>query len=324
VGRGVGIPGAASAAPGPLTVPHRGTGRRNDLLGVLFVLLTSIQFGSVVVLGKIATRPGGLPVPSLLAIRFGLAALLLAAALLVLRQPLAAARGEGWRLAALGMFAYGGEAGMFFASLRHGTAAALTLLFFTYPVVVAVTTFLTGRGLPGWLLGASMIAVVGGAAMVAVAGGGVDVDGAGVALALGAAFTISFYLIGAEAVLKRTNSLTGAMWVAGAASTGLGVFALVTGNAAWPRGLDQWGPVLAMAGFTAGAFVCLFAGLRRLGVVRSSILSATEPLAASTLAAIFLGESVHIGTGLGGALILAGTVAASLARGRPPSEPPIP
>jgi drug/metabolite transporter (DMT)-like permease len=299
-------------------------GRRNDLIGVAFVLLTSVQFGSVVVLGKIATRPGGLPVPSLLAIRFGLAALLLAGALVVFRQPLAASPGEGWRLAALGMFAYGGEAAMFFSSLRHGTAAALTLLFFTYPVLVALITFLAGRGLPGWLLGASMVAMVAGAAIVAVAGGGVDVDAVGVALALSSALTISVYLIGAEAVLRRTPSLTGAMWVAAAASVGLGVFAVVTGNAAWPRGLDQWGPVLGMAGFTAGAFVCLFAGLRRLGVVRSSILSATEPLAAATLAAIFLGESVHVGTGLGGALILAGTVAASLARGRPSSEPPIP
>jgi drug/metabolite transporter (DMT)-like permease len=152
----------------------------------------------------------------------------------------------------------------------------------------------------------------------------VDVDAVGVTLALCSALTISFYLIGAEAVLKKTNSLTGAMWIGASAAIGLAAFALVTGRAAWPRGLHQWGPVVGMSVFTAGAFVCLFAGLRRLGVVRSSILSATEPLAAAVLAAIFLGEAVHVGTGLGGVLILAGAVAASLARGRPVSEPPIP
>lgn len=297
--------------------------RRSDLLGVGFIILTSLQFGLVLILGKIATRPGGLPVPSLLAFRFGLAAVFLAAALVVLRQPLAAARGEGWRLAALGMFGYAAEAGMFFASLRHGTVAALTLLFYTYPVLVALIVFVTGRGLPGWLLGASMVAVVSGASIVAVAGGGVDVDAVGATLALCAALTISFYLIGAEAVLEKTNSLTGAMWIGASAAIGLGLFALLTGRAVWPRGL-QWGPVLGMAVFTAGAFVCLFAGLRRLGVVRSSILSATEPLAGAILAAIFLGESVHAGTGVGGALILAGAVAASLARAQPPSEPSIP
>jgi drug/metabolite transporter (DMT)-like permease len=298
--------------------------RRSDFLGVGFILLTSVQFGLVLILGKIATRPGGLPVPSLLALRFGLAALLLAVALVVLRQPLAAAAGEGWRLAALGMFGYAGEAGMFFASLRHGTVAALTLLFYTYPVLVALIVFVTGRGLPGWLLGGSMVAVVSGASIVAVAGGGVDVDAVGATLALCSALTISFYLIGAEAVLKETNSLTGAMWIGASAAVGLGLFAVLTGRAVWPRGLHQWGPVLGMAVFTAGAFVCLFAGLRRLGVVRSSILSATEPLAGATLAAIFLGESVHVGTGAGGVLILAGAVAASLARAQPDSEPPVP
>jgi drug/metabolite transporter (DMT)-like permease len=298
--------------------------RRTDLVGVGFILLTSLQFGSVVILGKIATRPGGLPVPSLLACRFAVAALLLGAGLVVLRLPLAAAPGEGWRLAGLGMIGYAAEAGMFFASLRHGTAAAVTLLFFTYPVLVALLAFASGKGLPGWLLGAALVAVVVGASIVAVGGGGVSVDGVGALLALGAAFTISFYLVGAEAVLKETNSLTGAMWVSASAAVGLAAYALITGTATWPRGWHQWGPVLGMAAFTAGAFACLFAGLRRLGVVRTSILSATEPLTATVLAAVFLGEGVRAQTVFGGLLILAGAVAASLARRGPSAEAAVP
>jgi drug/metabolite transporter (DMT)-like permease len=298
--------------------------RRTDLVGVAFILLTSLQFGSVVILGKIATRPGGLPVPSLLAFRFAVAALLLAAGLVALRRPLAAASGEGWRLAGLGMIGYAAEAGMFFASLRHGTAAAVTLLFFTYPVLVALLALLSGKGLPGWLLGGALVAVVVGASIVAVGGGGVSVDAVGALLALGAAFTISFYLVGAEAVLKETHSLTGAMWVSGSAAVGLAAYALLTGTATWPRGWHQWGPVLGMAAFTAGAFVCLFAGLRRLGVVRTSILSATEPLTATALAAIFLSEGVRAETVIGGLLILSGAVAASLARRAPPAEAAVP
>src|SRR5206468_6938280 len=131
----------------------------------------------------------------------------------------------------------------------------------------------TGKGLPGWLLGGALVSVVVGAAIVAVAGGGVDVDTVGAILALGSALTISFYLVGAEAVLKRTNSLTGAMWISASAAIGLAAYALVTGQGSWPRGWHQWGPVLGMAVFTAGAFVCLFAGLRRLGAVRTSVLS---------------------------------------------------
>jgi drug/metabolite transporter (DMT)-like permease len=300
------------------------TRSRTDLVGVGFILLSTLQFGSVVVLGRVATRPGGLPVPSLLAYRFGAAALLMAGALVVARVPHAAAPGERWPLIGLGMIGFAAVYGLFFAALRHGTAAATKLLFFTYPVLVAVIAFLMGKGLPGWLLGGGLVSAVSGAAIVAVVGEGVDVSAMGALLALGAALTFSFYLVGADAVLRRTNSLTGAMWVSASAAVGLAVFALATGNASWPNGLRQWGPVFGMAALSAGAFACLFAGLRRLGALRTSILSAAEPLTAAALASLFLGEGIGAATVVGGLFILAGAVAASAARPPPYAEPPIP
>jgi drug/metabolite transporter (DMT)-like permease len=296
---------------------------RIDALGGAYIALASLQFGAVVVLGKIV-EDSGLPVASFLAARFGVAAVLLAGVLTVVRQPLRAARGEGWRLAALGMAGYAVEAGMFFAALRNGSAAAVTLLFFTYPVWVALISIAMGKGLPGWLLGASLLSAVGGAALVVVASGGLDITTAGILFAFGAALMFSLYLTGAEVVLKRTNSLTGAMWVSGAASLALAVFAASTGAARLPDGWHQWGPVLVTGVCTAGAFVCLFAGLRRLGSVRTSIVAASEPLAATVLAVIFLREPLWAGVVGGGVLILAGAVAASLARGRVEGEPPVP
>ena len=295
----------------------------NDVAGAGLVVLTSLQFGAVVVLGKIVTD-SGLPIPSFLAFRFALAAAILAVALTVIRLPLAAARGEGWRLAVLGMAGYALEAGLFFSALRHGTAAAITLLFFTYPVFVSVIAFITGKGLPGWMLGAALAAALAGATLVVLTGHGVQLDGAGVAFALGSALTFSVYLVGADTVLEKTNSLAGAMWVSGSAATALAIYALVSRSGQWPNGWHQWGPVLGTAAFTAGAFFCLFAGLRKLGAVRTSIVAATEPLAASALAAIFLGQRVGGGVVAGGALILAGAVTASLARREHPAEPPVP
>lgn len=298
--------------------------RALDLFGVGLVLAASTQFGAVVVLGKIATRPGGIPVPTLLSVRFATSAILLAAAVVAFRQPIRAEKGEGWRLAALGVGGYAVEAGFFFAGLKHGTAAAATVLFFTYPVAVSLIAFLLGRGLPGWLLGGALVAAVGGAAIVAVAGGGADIDGLGVVFELVSSVVYASYLVGAEAVLKRTNSLTGAVWVATAAAVGLAVYAFLTGTAELPRGWRQWGPILGMGGFTAGAFVTLLAGLRRVGAVRTAILSASEPLTAAAMAAIFLGERIRMGTLVGGMFILTAAVAASVARGRSTAAPPVP
>ena len=302
--------------------PSTGDGR-SDLAGAGLVVLTSLQFGGVVVLGKIVTD-SGLPIPSFLAVRFAAAAALLAAALALLRLPLRAARGEAWRLFVLGVAGYAVEASLFFSALRHGTAAAVTLLFFTYPVFVSLIAFLSGKGLPGWMLGGALASAMAGAAVVVATGHGVQVDGAGVALALGSSLAFALYLVGADAVLVETNSLTGAMWVSGSAAGALAAYALVTGEGRLPHGWHQWGPVLGTAAFTAGAFFCLFAGLRRLGAVRTSVVAATEPLAASALAVAFLHQKATAGLAVGGGLILGGAVLASVARRQVPAEPPVP
>jgi len=302
-------------------VPSRGAVA--DLAGAGLVILTSLQFGGVVVLGKIVTD-SGLPIASFLAVRFAAAAALLALSLFLVRLPLRAARGEGWRVAVLGVAGYAVEATLFFSALRHGTAAAVTLLFFTYPVFVSMIAFLGGRGLPGRMLGAALAAALGGAALVVATGHGVQIDGVGVAFALGSSFAFALYLMGADLVLKETNSLAGAMWVSGSAAGGLAIYAVVSGAGKLPHGWHQWGPVLGTAAFTAGAFFCLFAGLRRLGAVRTSIVAATEPLAASALAAIFLHQRATAGIAIGGMLILVGAVIASVARRGHRAEPPVP
>ena len=296
---------------------------RMDTLGSGLIVLGSLQFGGVVVLGKLVTD-AGLPVPAYLAVRFAVAAVLLAAALAVTGQPLAAARGERWRLVVLGMAGYGLEAGLFFAALRHGSAATATLLFFIYPVLVTLLVAVAGRGLPGGLVVVALCSSVAGAALVVVAGHGLVISGVGVLFALAAALVFSLYLLGADVVLDRTNSLTGSMWVSAAAAVALAAAAAVSGTDAWPVGLAQWGPVLGSGAFTAGAFVCLLAGLRRIGPVRAAIVSATEPLAASVLAVIFLRESLGAATVVGGTLILAGAVTASLARHDRPPDPSSP
>lgn len=301
----------------------RWRGRKADLAGVGLIVLTSVQFGAVVVLGKVVTG-SGLPVPTYLSVRFAVAAVLLAAALVATRQSLAPARGEGWKLVVLGAVGYALEAAFFFLALQHGTAAAVTLLFFTYPVIVSALSAALGRGFPGWLLGGALACSVAGASLVVLGGGSVDVEPAGVAFALASAATFALYLVGAEATLNRTPSLVGALWVSASASLALACAATLTAWGEVPRGWAQWGPILGTGVFTAGAFVCLFAGMRRLGVVRTSVLSASEPLSAALLAALFLGEAVGPGTAGGGALIVAGAVGASLARPREPAEPPIP
>lgn len=303
--------------------PEATAGTREEAIGGLLVALASAFFGTVVVFGKFAVRTG-LPTFSVLAFRFTASALVVAAALIALRRPLAAAPGERLGIVVVGVAGYAVEASFFFSAIRHGTAAAVTLLFFTYPVFVTVASWRLGRGVPNRLTLVALAFAVAGASLVVGTGGGLEIERIGVVFALGSAVSYTGYLVGADHVLRRTNSLTGAMWQAASAGLGLALFAAVTGVFRVPSGWSEWWPILGMAASTAGAFVCLLEGLQRLGAVRTAIISATEPLAAALLAFLFLEESVSLGTALGGALILAGAIGASLARTVRQVEPPIP
>lgn len=296
-----------------------GTRARGDLLGGALAAAASLQFGGIVVLGKHVLERG-MSVESMLASRFGIAAVVLALVLVSLRRPLLAHRGERVGLAALAVFGYAVEATLFFSAARRGTAAAVSLLFFTYPVFVTLGAWGLGRGAPAMLTLLALACAVLGAGIVAGTGSGLAIEAAGVAFALAAAVTYSGYLVGTDLILRRTSPLTSATWVAAGASLGLFTFAAATGRATAPSSAADVWEIAAMGVATAGAFVCLLGAIQRIGAVRTAIISATEPLSAAFLAFIFLDERVTAGTGLGGALILAGAVAASLARATPQEQ----
>jgi drug/metabolite transporter (DMT)-like permease len=296
-----------------------------EAAGGAFALGSAVLFGVVVVLAsRLAGR--GVPVWATLALRFGTASAILLAVLAVLGRPLLPARGERRGVLMLAVFGYATEASVFFAGLAHGTAAAVTLLFYTYPVVVAFGSWLVlRRGVPPRRTVVALVLASAGVAIVVGVGGALAIDPVGVALSLASAVIISGYMLGADVVLRRTQPLTSSMWVSGAASMALLAASLVSGRWRAPAGWVEWGLILGMGVATAGAFVCMLAGIRRLGAERASIVSSAEPLAAAVLAWAFLAQPVPAGVAAGGVLILSGAVIASLGRVEvPEAEPTIP
>ncbi len=298
-----------------------GDGSRDPVGGVL-VAAAALLFGGVVVLGK-TEGVQAIPVASMLAIRFAVAALALAGVLGVTRGSLRPAPRE-WRwLLLLGAVGYAAEATFFFLALGRGTAATVTLLFYTYPVVVTVISSLVGLGIPGKLLIGSLIAAVAGAGLVIASSGGLDITAAGIMFALASALTFSVYLITADRTVRRTVPLVSAMWVSASAALALGLSSIASGVGVLPEGTALLS-VVAMGVLTSGAFTLLFLGLRRIGAVRTSIIASLEPAAAALLAWAFLGESLRGGVLAGGLLILGGAIAASMARGVPEPERAVP
>jgi drug/metabolite transporter (DMT)-like permease len=299
--------------------PRRATDRRGELVGSALAVAMGVQFSVVVILGKDLLDGERNPF-ALLGLRFGGTALALAALLAASGRPLVPAPGERLGVAIAGTLGYGTEAAFYFAALNHGNAGAVTLLFYTYPVIVMLATMALDRRAPGRRLVTALVLAVGGGAIVVVGGTGVEVEPVGIVLALACATAYSAYLIGADRVLRRTNPMTAAMWLAGGATVANWTFAVAFGDNVVPRG-DDWWNVAGMALFTVGAFVTMLASLQRIGAVRNGIIGVMEPLAVALLAWAFLAEPLTATTSLGGTLILSGAVVATLVRTTSVREP---
>jgi len=89
---------------------------RHDLLGGASAAASAVLFGTIIIWGRFVLERG-VPVETMLSIRFAIGALILLVALLVTRRPILAARGERFRLVLLVVFGYAIEASLFFTAI---------------------------------------------------------------------------------------------------------------------------------------------------------------------------------------------------------------
>ena len=297
---------------------RRATDRRGELVGSALCALMAVLFAAVVIFGK--QVQAGRPPFVFLAIRFAGQSVLLLALVAITGRSLLPEPGERVPLALAGMVGYGTEAALYFSALNHGSAAAITLLFYTYPVWVMLATMALDRKAPPRALFPALGLAIVGSAFVVAGGGRADIETVGIVLALCTSFAYSAYLIATDRTVKRTDPLTAAAWLGAGAAISNVVYAFAFGAVVAP-GPGSWWRLTGMAVFSAGAFGAMLAGLQRVGAVRNAIIGVLEPLTVAVLAAAFLDEPITAPVVLGGMLILGGAIIASLVRTTRTAEP---
>lgn len=296
---------------------------RQELLGAALSALMAVQFSIIVILGK-EVQNGAAPFP-MLAMRFGGQALLLFAALVLLRKPLLPSAGERLPLVLAGTIGYGTEAALYFSSLNHGKAGAVTLLFYLYPVWVMLATIALDRRAPAGKLFPALGLALGGSAIVIVGGGDVEVQPLGIVLALATSVVYAAYLVTADRAVKTSDPVTAAAWLGAGAACANVVYSFLFRAEGLPDA-STWPALVAMCLISAGAFAAMLGGLQLVGAVRNAIIGVMEPLVVAILAAFFLNEPLALATIVGGGLILGGAVLATLVRttrARPSGEAPV-
>jgi drug/metabolite transporter (DMT)-like permease len=270
------------------------------LAGALYILASAACFGSMAIFARVAFA-SGVDVPTLLLLRFSLAAALMWGNLLA--RGLKLPRGKVLLLLlAMGFFGYAGQAFSFFTALTLASAGLVALLLYLYPAIVAILSSLVFRHPVTRLqVAAVVVALLGSVLTIGKAGDGQPL---GIFFGLLAAFIYSVYILMGSRIPKEVSPTASTTVITSAAAAAYAIVVAVKGF--HPPGTGAgWLAVVAIAIVcTVLAILFFFEGLERVGAVRASVLSTVEPVFTVVLAASLLGETVTPVRILGGALIL--------------------
>jgi drug/metabolite transporter (DMT)-like permease len=261
-----------------------------------------------VVIGRdLAQR--GVSSATALGLRFGISAVLLLLLQVARRGSLLPTPGERLATVLLGAVGYGIESTCFYSGLERGSAAAVGLLFYSYPAIVTVIELVTGElRVSAPLLTALGLSVVG-VVLVVGAGEEVTVTPVGAMFAFLAAVTFSLYFIGSHRFVRHTPPQVTAVWVSAGAALSMVVRGVATSTLHRPSGV--WVQLVSYAVANCVAFALMFAALRRLGPTRTAVLLTVEMLGTVALAAAFLDETLRGLQLVGGIAIATGAVLAA-------------
>lgn len=283
--------------------------RSDRNLGLGLVVTSAVAFGGLGVFARIADDEGADRV-AVLALRFGIAAVVFGAFRLVVRAP--APRGRALAGLVLMGVLYFVQGSCFFASVERGSPGLASLLLYAYPVlVVASGALFFGERPTRPVVLACAVAVAGTVLIVAPSVG--DGSASAILFGLATAATYAAYILIGSRVLRSTEAVWASTVIMGAAAACCVVQYLVTSpHPAGPSTADGWAAVLALALISTVVAVSTFlAGLSRVGPATASTVSALEPATSVALSAIVIGETLTAVSLVGGILVLGAVIAIS-------------
>jgi DME family drug/metabolite transporter len=274
----------------------------NASVARLLVLLSAVCFGTTGTAQ--ALGPDAAPV-TVGAVRIAVGGLLLLA--VARAVPAAAAAWPRRELGAIALAIALYQLAFFAAVDRTGVAVGTIVALGSAPAIAGVTgRLIDGQPLTGRWAGATALACAG-VLLLVLGGGGASVDPAGVVLAVVSGTGYATYAVLAKRLLRLGHAPERVM----AASFSLGAVllapVLVLGDVSWLATGDGLALALFLGAIpTALGYVLFARGLRHLTPGETATLTLAEPLTATGLGVLALGERPGTVAAAGAALVLAG------------------
>ena len=212
------------------------------------------------------------------------------------------------RAATVGIF-YGLAVFAFFSSLERIPVPVFILIFYSYPIIVALLSRLLGEGLSHWFLPAALLTLAGVALTVYAAGEEVWL---GAVLALVSAYLIATYFVVNQRILRRwhgdrdaSNVAIGVAWIVTGGAVTLVLIAYLSGEGlGLAAAAEVWWLLLLLSAVVSFGAYLMNRGIQRLGAASASVVATVEPLFTLFFAGALLGEWLAPLQIVGGVLIL--------------------
>jgi drug/metabolite transporter (DMT)-like permease len=289
---------SASSTPSRLVVPS-GPG-----------IAAAVALGISDVLAKLVLA-SGCDVPTMLSFRGVVGLAFMAVWLRLGTKPFADAR-QRWIALGLGII-LAGVVYCLFKAIEAIDVPTAILSYFIYPLLTGLIASALGLERLSWRgMLCAVVAFCGLALMIGAHPAGLAL--AGVAYALGAACCRTAILLLTRAFLGGADARL-STWYSLLSSTILFI-ALSVGTLHWqpPQTPTGWAAIVGMSIAITAGFLFIFVSTMRVGAFRTALIMNLEPLWATVLSALLLGEVITPLQGLGAAIMLAALVAFQLWR----------
>lgn len=284
-------------------------------LGYVLAVAQAILYASMGVFAKFLYNTGLNP-QQVTIMRFVPAAVLLAIVIVVLRKGKVFSRTP--MVYVQGIF-FAASAYLYMLTVDELTAGLTTVIFYSYPAVVAILAVLvfherfTLRTLLALVLALAGIVLISGI----LSADTIQLSPLGLAYGIGSCLAFAVYSLLGQATVKKEGQLTISFTMSAISS----LIMLVLYPAQFPTLLQmdamQWIICIVMAILcTALPIPMLLAAIKRIGATKASLIGISETPFSLLLAFLVLGEVLTAFQGIGSALIVASIVVTTLPSGK--------
>ncbi len=274
------------------------------LRGIFLVAISAVSFGLMPVFARMA-YDGGLNTSSLLFLRFAVGAVFM---LFLFRlKNLSMPNAKGLLIFLLmGAVGYAGQSFCYFTALKFASASTVSLLLYTYPVLVIVGAAIFQKEKVTFRkLLALACAMAGSVTIIGMKG---HAEPLGIVLALGAALIYSGYILTGSRLIGPGMAVQSSAFIMIGATFVFGMMSFTSG----------YTPPINMKGFlgvgaiatvsTVLALWSFFAGLERIGPSSTALISMLEPVVTVLSSVLMLSETFSLNILVGGLLVVSSTL----------------